>query len=121
MKKMKMTEKEVAKIAIQVLNDIKWPYDAKKGVRPLETTLEEQYEKYKNFEGFEENKHKVFPYWSVLFDFPEDDGWDGRNVMSVKVKDETGEPYEVGHRQWKGKVIKDENGKYHKENYNKSK
>jgi hypothetical protein len=53
----------------------------------------------------------------VLFDYPEDDGWQGRNIMRVLIKDETGEPYEIGHRQWKGKVIKQDNGKYKIEDY----
>ncbi len=37
--------------------------------------------------------------------------------MWVKIKDETGEPYEIGHRQWKGKIIKNSKGKYEKQDY----
>lgn len=114
---MRMIDEDVAAKAIKVLNDIDWPFDLEKGVRPLQHTLDEQYEKYKKFEGFEENKHKIFAYWHVLFDYPEDDGWQGRNLMRVLIKDETGEPYEIVHRQWKGKVLKDSNGKYYIEDY----
>jgi hypothetical protein len=112
-----LIEEQVMHEAIRVLDNLDWPFDDKKGARPLAHTIEEQYEKYKNFERFEENKHNIFAFWVVLFDFPEDDGWDGRNMMFVKIKDETGEPYEVGHRQWKGKVLKDSNGKYYTEDY----
>jgi hypothetical protein len=114
---MRMTEKDATNIGIKVLNDIEWPFDEKEGASPIAHTLQEQYDMYKKFEGFEENKHKIFAYWTVLFDYPEDDGWQGRNIMRVLIKDETGEPYEIGHRQWKGKVIKQDNGKYKIEDY----
>jgi hypothetical protein len=114
---MKQTEEKVASIAIKVINDVGWLFDKSKGVRPLSTSLEEQYEKYKKFEGFEKNKHKIFAFWDVIFDFPEDDNWRGRNIMWVLIKDDTGEPYEIGHRQYKGKVIKNSQGKYEIEDY----
>ena len=117
---MKLLEKEIKEIAIKVLNDIEWPFDEKFGALPIEYTIEMQIEEVKsqkNHPRFQEYVDRLFPYWSVRFDFPEDDGWEGRNVMRVLIKDETGEPYEVGHRQWKGKVKKDSKGKYYKENY----
>lgn len=117
---MKLTEKQAKEIAIKVLNDIEWTFDTKKGARPLFYSIDEQIEEVKsqkNHPRFQEYVDNLFIYWCVMFDFPEDDGWEGRNVMRVLIKDDTGEPYEVGHRQWKGKVKKDSKGKYYKENY----
>jgi hypothetical protein len=37
--------------------------------------------------------------------------------MRVMINDETGKPYEIGHRQWKGKLKLNDKGKYEKEAY----
>ncbi|MBC8644521.1 hypothetical protein [Flavobacterium lindanitolerans] len=44
---MNYTEKQIDTIALQVMKDIDWPYNIKKGPSSFETTIEEQYEKYK--------------------------------------------------------------------------
>lgn len=102
---MKHTEKEIKDIAQLVMKDIDWPYDTIKGIRALEYTVQEQIEEMssqKKHPRFSEYVATLFPFWTVMLDFPEDDGWGERNVMFIRIKDETGEPYEVGHRQWKG-------------------
>lgn len=117
---MERKKEEIKRIAIKVLSDIDWPFDEKKGARPHEYSVENQIEEVstqKSNPRFQEYVDKLFPYWDVLFDYPEDDGWQGRNMMWVLIKDETGEPYEIGHRQWKGKVLKDSSGKYYIEDY----
>jgi hypothetical protein len=117
---MKLTEEQVKEIATKVLTDIEWTFNRETGAVPIEKSIEKQIEEVstqKKHPRFEEYVASLTPFWVVLFDFPEDDGWDGRNMMFVKIKDETGEPYEVGHRQWKGKVLKDSNGKYYTEDY----
>lgn len=97
------------------MKDIDWPYNIKKGPSSFETTIEEQYEKYKKIDGFEENKHKIFAFWVTSFEFPEEEGWNGRNMMFILTRDDNGEPYEVGHRQSKFKILKNEDGKYYTE------
>jgi hypothetical protein len=117
---MKMNENDVVKLATKILQDIRWAFDESEGGTALEYPVEKQIEELNLIKGNSRDDvliARLYSFWSVIFDFPEDDGWDGRNVMRVKIKDETGEPYEVGHRQWKGKVLKDENGKYYKEDY----
>jgi hypothetical protein len=102
------------------MEDIEWSYDKQKGSSPLLYNIESQIEQVSSqikHPKFEEYVKTLFTYWDVIFHFPDDDGWDGRNLMWVLIKDETGEPYEVGHRQWKGKIIKNANGKYEKKDY----
>ena len=117
---MRHTKNEIELIAIKVMEDIDWTYDKINSPRALEFSIQEQIEQVdsqKNHPRFEEYVANLFPFWNVLFDFLEDDNWQGRNVMWVKVNDDTGEPYEVGHRQWKGKIVKDDMGIYQKQDY----
>ena len=108
---MKHTEEQINKLAKKVIDDVKWTYE-EGSFASIFHDLEEQYEKYKKFDGFEENKHKIFPYWLVTLDFPEAEDWKGRNIMLVYINDETGEPYEIGHRQFRVGLQKNSNGKY---------
>lgn len=114
------TESEIKAIAIKVLNDVKWIYNVSNSPRPIFKSIDNQIEDVstqKKHPRFSEYVAKLFEYWDVIFDFPEDDNWRGRNIMWVLVKDETGEPYEIGHRQYKGKVIKNSQGKYEIKDY----
>ena len=106
------TKEQIIEIAKQVMADVEWPYDQKKGVVAIFVSLEEQYERWKNMEGFEENKHKIYAYWDVFLDFPEEEGWQGRNMYYIEIRDEDGEPYLIGHKQAKLRVVKNTDGKY---------
>ncbi|NMH28450.1 hypothetical protein [Flavobacterium silvaticum] len=65
------------------MNDIGWTYDEKSPIEPIEQTIEHQIEEMasqKNHKRFDEYVASLFPYWVIGLDFPEDDGWNGRNV-----------------------------------------
>ncbi|HRG87607.1 MAG TPA: hypothetical protein PLW44_01210 [Chitinophagales bacterium] len=109
---MKQTIELVSATAVTVLNDIGWKFDAGTAPTVWYTSIEDQYELYKNFEGFEEKKDKIFAFWTVSFDFPLDDNWKGRNAIFVLIKDEDGVPYEVSNKQYTGKIIKTDEGMY---------
>ena len=73
---MKHTEEQIKKIAIKVLNDLEWPFDESKGVRPIERTIADQIEEVKSQKKhprFNDYVATLFPFWDVIFDFPEDD------------------------------------------------
>lgn len=114
---MKHTEIQIKEIAKRVMKDIDWPYDEKKGIRPAYESKEEIIERLKNLKIFEEIKPKIISYWSVGLDFPEDDGWGERNKMFIEIADETGVPYEISHKQYRGKLKQDTNGKYYIEDF----
>lgn len=117
---MKYTLEQIKDIAMQIMKDIAWPYDESKGIRPFECNLEQQIkdiDSQKNHPRFDDYITLLFPYWDVHIDFPADDGWGDRNMMWILIKDETGEPYEIGHRQWKGRIVKNTDGKYQIEDY----
>jgi len=114
---MKHSEEQIIEIAKNVIEDIEWPYDTSKEIRIGFTSIDEQLEKWKDLKGFEQIKDKIFAYWNVIFDFPEDEHWEERNVYYVEIRDEDGIPYKVGHRQAKFKVEKDQNNKFYKSKY----
>jgi hypothetical protein len=114
------TENEIEIIAIKILRDVKWTYNESNSPRAIFKSIDYQIEEVstqKKHPRFNEYVAMLFEYWLVFFDFPEDDNWKGRNIMTVKIKDKTGEPYEIGHRQYKGKVVKNAQGKYEIEDY----
>lgn len=111
---MKQTEDEVIKISEKVIKDLNWTYE-EGSIIAIFNSIEmqtEQVSTQKEHPKYQEFIELLSPYWSVTLDFPEDDNWKGRNVMFIKIKDETGEAYEVGHRQSKSNIIKNSNGKY---------
>ncbi|MCB0514951.1 MAG: hypothetical protein R2798_02160 [Chitinophagales bacterium] len=112
---MKLTEVEVIAIAQKVIEDIEWLYDEEKGIRPIAYDIEAQIERVstqKNHPRFAEYVALLKPYWSAIMDFPKDDGWEGRNMIWVRIYDDIGEPYEVGHRQFSSPLRLNEEGKY---------
>ena len=112
------TENEIKEIGIQVMNDIEWTYDDEKPISIIQTTKEEQYERFKTFKGFEENKHKIYDYWKLIFNFPKTDAWAHREIMILSIRDDNGEPFEIQHHQYRGKIFKNEDGKYYLEEKN---
>jgi hypothetical protein len=101
---MKHTEEQIRLLAQKVLNDINWGYDKEKGLLTASVTIEEQIissSSMKDHPKYEAYIATFKNYWSVYADFPVEDSWGERNMMWVKIDDETGIPYEVGHRQFK--------------------
>lgn len=114
---MKHTKEQIIETAKKVMADIEWPYDKKKGVRPVFESIESQIEhvsSVKEHPRFEEYINTFFEYWDVFLDFPEEEGWEGRNTYIIKIKDEDREPYMIRHKQAKFKLIKNGEGKYQK-------
>lgn len=109
---MKQTKEKVIVIAKKVMEDIQWPYDTNKVFKTTFTSVDEQIEKWKDLKGFDQIKDKIFAYWDIIIDFPEEENWEGRNVYYVEIRDEDGIPYKVGHRQAKFNIEKDENKKF---------
>jgi len=115
---MKLSEEKVIRIAKLVMKDIDWTYETKREPTPLEHSVERQIEEVssqKNHPRYNDYIATLSSYWAVIFQFPDDEGWNGRNVMWVLIKDETGEPYELGHKQAKFKIFKNKDGKYYTE------
>ncbi|WP_447636835.1 hypothetical protein [Flavobacterium microcysteis] len=67
------------------------------------------------FDGFEENKYKIVAFWITSFGFPEEEGWNGTNMMFILTRDDNGEPYQISHKQAKFKILKNKDGKYYTE------
>lgn len=111
------TEAKIIETAKKVMADIDWAYDKSEPLVAVFTSIEEQFKRFQNFKGFEENKHKIYAYWTVSLQFPKEERWEGRNTYFILIKYEDGEPYEISHRQAKFKLIKDEDGKYKAEKY----
>ncbi|WP_447636836.1 hypothetical protein [Flavobacterium microcysteis] len=112
---MKLSEEKVIQIAKQVMKDIDWSYETKEEPVPVDYSIERQIEtvrSQKNHPRYNDYIATFFPYWKVFFEFPDDEGWNGRNMMCVSIKDDTGEPYELGHKQAKFKILKKDNRYY---------
>ena len=111
------TEEKVIETAKQVMADLEWPYDQKEEISAVFESIESQIDlvsSQKNHPRFQEYVDKLFEFWSVFFDFPKEEGWEGRNIYIIKIRDEDGEPYQVGHKQAKLRVVKNADGKYEK-------
>jgi len=62
----------------------------------------------------EDSKKKIRPYWVVFFDFEPEAEIDN-NMMMLEIDDETGEPYEIRHKQARFKILKNDEGGYYTE------
>lgn len=119
---MKHTEEQIRLLAQKVLTDINWGYNEENGLTVAPVTIEEQILHIAPMKNVPEYNYEFAistfkNYWSVYADFEEWWGWGERNMMWVKIDDETGIPYEVGHRQFKsglelidGKYVKTRKG-----------
>ncbi len=114
---MKHTKDQINKIAKQVLDDIGWTYDKQTSPRSWFESVEDQANQVssqKNHPKWDEYVAILFPLWTSSFDFPPEDGWEGRNTIFLNIRDEDGEPYEISHKQARFKIIKNDKGKYEK-------
>jgi hypothetical protein len=114
---MKHSEIQIIEKAKKVLQDVGWTYEEAVPPAAIEYDIERQVAEVgsqKKHPRFQEYVNTLFPYWSVLFEFPKEDEWGERNTMWVRIKDDTGEPYEIGHRQAKFGIVKKGGGKYAK-------
>lgn len=82
---MKHTEEQITKLAKKIIEDVGWTYEEGSFVSVFENREEqiEQMSSQKDHPRFQEYIETLFPYWSVTLDFPEAEGWKGRNVMFV--------------------------------------
>ena len=112
---MKQNKQQIIEIAKQVMADIEWPYDHKRKIGAVFYSIKTQIDEVssqKNHPRFQEYVDKLFEYWNVMLDFPEEEGWQGRNMYYIEIRDEDGEPFLIGHKQAKLRVVKNTEGKY---------
>lgn len=106
------SKEEIIKTAQKVMADISWTFDKDSPPVAIYTSKEEIQEKWKDFKGFEEIKDRIRSEWMVCFEFPVEDKWEGRNTIFLKIYDDTGEPFEIFHKQAKFKITKNHKGVY---------
>ncbi len=89
---MKHTEEQIIAIAKQVMLDIEWTYDETTSPDgAVYTSVEQQIAEMSRPPGaidhpqFQIVVNRLYPYWTVAFDFPEEYDWKGRNVMFLDI------------------------------------
>ena len=113
---MKHTENEIIAIAIATMDAIDWEFDRNKRLKATFNSKEEAIEDDKKYIKDERLLEFAIAnakpdYWFVGFSF-EPEAEIENNRMFLDIWDETGEPFELRHKQAKFKILKDADGKY---------
>jgi len=120
---MNYTKQEIEEIALKVIEELKWGYDPKEGIRLVFSSMEEQIEDLnKTYKGgflpkkitYEDAKAKIRPFWSAFFnDIPEAEIYGSTTI--IEINDDSGEPYFLRHRQASFNILKNDTDVYYLE------
>ncbi|KMQ69929.1 hypothetical protein ACM39_02495 [Chryseobacterium sp. FH2] len=115
---MKHTEQKIVEIARNIMHAIDWNYDRNKKLSAGFHSLEEQIKDLDKLRDsgylpidYDVAKATLKPYWTVCFDF-EPEAEVGKNFMFLDIDDTNGEPMNISHKQFSGKIKKDSDGNY---------
>lgn len=110
-------KEEIIEKTIQIMDNIDWRYDANTELNPVLFSKEKAYKYIKNEKQLQEYLtvlESYRDYWSLGFDFELETELEN-NTMFLSIWDDTGEPFEISHKQAFFDVRKDDNDKYYTE------
>ena len=112
---MKHTEQEIIELAKQTMAYIGWTYDKEE---PLNAIFEDKQKEIDDARQFIKDDAKrcqyietLRNYWVVGFSF-EPEAELELNKMFLEIDDDTGEPYQISHKQAVLSIVKDAKGAY---------
>ena len=114
---MKHSSEEIIEIAKRTMVSIDWGYDTKREINPVFESKEEQMKEHGQMQDhpkYQEIIASLKNYWFIGFGFEPEAELDN-NTMFLSIDDDTGEPFEIHHKQAFFNIKKGEDGKYYTE------